>query len=160
MLDLLGNFTVSSSESMLAHFLQRSLIEPKRRDASWTNEELNAFKEMVRQKVRQVPASTQSPNAGFAHTIHPSSQPPNQYDFIMSNMASECPGCANGYPFLPNPPEATSNSLKRKGPTVKARNLRLTCSKYNFSLEAVLPFPANVLDPLDRDKLTTVRTCV
>lgn len=127
MLDLPSNLTVFPSESMLAHFLQRSLIEPKRRDASWTNEELNAFKEMVRQKVRQVPASTQGPNTGFTHTIHPSSQPPNQYDFMMSNVASECPGCANGYPFLPNPPEAAPNSLKRKGPTVKARNPRFTC---------------------------------
>jgi hypothetical protein len=29
---------------MLAHFLQRALVEPKRRDAAWTNEELSAFK--------------------------------------------------------------------------------------------------------------------
>jgi hypothetical protein len=34
----------TADESMLAHFLQRSLVEPKRRDAAWTNEELTAFK--------------------------------------------------------------------------------------------------------------------
>jgi hypothetical protein len=34
----------SADESMLAHFLQRSLVEPKRREAAWSDQELGAFK--------------------------------------------------------------------------------------------------------------------
>ncbi|KAI6219308.1 NFU1 iron-sulfur cluster scaffold-like protein, mitochondrial [Aphelenchoides fujianensis] len=96
-------------ESMLAHFFQRSLIEPKRRDASWTDQELAAFKDLVRQKMR-----TLNPAAMTSPSLTTSVQPQQITDlidehqeFMVANMLSganlvglnaemgECPGCAH-----------------------------------------------------------------
>lgn len=149
--------TTTADESSLAHFLQRALVEPKRRDAAWTNEELSAFKvsnldkmlkfrsfnnnskhfqEMVRQKVRQLPAATPAVPSPIDDQ-----QQQQQHDLMMANMLAECcPGCThNSSNYVANalrglqPADAlnaaqiaasslaSAASLKRKGVPLKVK---------------------------------------
>ncbi|KAI6181053.1 KH domain-containing protein [Aphelenchoides besseyi] len=95
-------------EQMLAHFIQRSLVEPKRRDAAWTDQELGVFKDLVRQKMRALnPSAMNSSNvAASVQQQQITDLIEEHQEFMVANMLSganlvgldaECPGCAHSH---------------------------------------------------------------
>ncbi|KAI6206862.1 hypothetical protein M3Y94_00962500 [Aphelenchoides besseyi] len=95
-------------EQMLAHFIQRSLVEPKRRDAAWTDQELSVFKDLVRQKMRALnPATMNTANVATSVQQQQITDLIEEHqEFMVANMLSganlvgldaECPGCAHSH---------------------------------------------------------------